>query len=259
MISKISTYKLLSLLLESEQKLSEGLIKTHDISESVDILNNFFDLQNDRTIDIKNNKIHLKFETITLDEFFKLFLLINNLGYEISKITMFNYRDMPKQIDTNVFKNDYLIEDNLKNIKYLSFDLEPKYDIVYQIDFSKKETEKTNILYHVTETRFVDRILKNGLIPRSKNTKSNHPERIYLSLNLNVAKEYILEKSKWYTFNPDKSNISKKSKFDKIEFSIFEITIDEKDDIIFYKDPNYIDKGIYTYDNISNKSIKLLK
>ena len=109
-------------------------------------------------------------------------------------------------------------------------ELEPKYD---------REIENIqNIIYHSTLKRHLKKIKKLGLIPKSKNKLSNHPDRIYFSLNIEDAKMFskYLEK----TFD-EKSYI--------VEVSTKGLTNK------YYSDINFRSKGIYTLNNIPKENI----
>lgn len=252
MIAEISTYRLVKELINVENKLNEGLILTHDIYESKDIIERhvsklrfWYDSKIDGT-KIILNLTEGKFTDKTYIEFC---ILLSNLGYYISIIKVTNKHNKTKTIKPNDFKEYYLTNNYLTNIIEYNFIIEPKYDIKHKL--------KTNILYHVTESKYVDKILKNGLMSKSKNTKTFHPERLYLVYNLEDAEQYIKSKNMYYLTNLNKTKQHNKSKFKEIEFVILKIELPENNDMIFFDDPNFKSKGIYTYENISPKYITI--
>jgi hypothetical protein len=249
MITDFTTYKLIQMLIETENKLNEGLILTHDIHDAKHTLEHILSKYFFYDIEIKNNKINLILsEGFFIEKTYLEFLiLINNLGFYIKTLKITNKQNRTNIFKPNDFKENYLDNNILQNFIKYEIILEPKYDI--------KHTLKTNILYHVTETKYLDRILKNGLIPKSKNTTGFYPERIYLVYNLDDANTYIKTKDNYYMLNIDKTKQPNKSKFQKIEYCILKITLPENNDLIFYEDPNFLNKGIYTYDNISKENI----
>ena len=234
-----------------ENKFNEGLIMTHDIADSKEFLE--FELSKSfaNLIEIKNNKMYINLESgeFTVKTYIQFLSMINNLGYYISIIKIKrldkNNKERINNINPQDFKNEYLSDENLKQFIEYDIILEPKFDITHKL--------KTNILYHVTETKYLDKILKVGLIPKSKNILSTYPERIYLVYNLEDANKYVLGKKNYYLriINQSKS----KHKYPNVEFSILKIELPENDNLIFYEDPNFIDKGIYTYENINPKYI----
>ena len=245
MITEISTYKLVKDLLLVEQKLNEGLILTHDIYESKDIIERavskwrfWYDSKIvENTHIIKLNLTEGKFTDKTYIEFC---MLLSNLGYYISDLKITNKHNKTNTIKPTDFKEYYLTNNYLENIVEYDFIIEPK--------FGEKNKLKTNILYHVTESKYVDKILKNGLISKSKNTINEYPERIYLALNINDAKTYLNKKKRFYSYKENNTGI---------KFKILKIELPENNDIIFYKDDHFSGKGIYTYENISTKYITI--
>ena len=111
----------------------------------------------------------------------------------------------------------------------------PKYD---------REIETLpKIIYHSTLNIYKDKIQKNGLIPKSKNKISNHPDRIYFSLNLEDAKLF-------------KEYLQKEYNEDTCIIKISTENLNNK----FYSDINFKDRGIYTLNNISkNNIIEIIK
>lgn len=73
-----------------------------------------------------------------------------------------------------IYKNKYneaFLIDKYKTLKQVEIIYESKYDI--EIFIPKK-------LYHLSIQQYKDKILKQGLIPKSKNKKIVHLDRIYL-------------------------------------------------------------------------------
>lgn len=58
----------------------------------------------------------------------------------------------------------------------LSISIEPMYD--------QKVGCRGKYLYHTTDRKNLEKIMRIGLVPKSKNTRSFYPERIYLSPNM---------------------------------------------------------------------------
>jgi len=109
--------------------------------------------------------------------------------------------------------------------------IEPKYDRV--IDNVPK------IIYHSTFKKHLKKIKKNGLIPKSKNKLSIHPDRIYFSLNLEDAELF-------------KKFLEKKYEEKSCIIEINTEGLSNK----FYSDINFRNRGIYTLNNISKNNIK---
>lgn len=247
MITKLSTYKLFEILIDTEKQLNEGLILTHDIYNSIYLIGEFFKFDQLKSINPNGTKIELTVNHFDLDTFTKFLILINNLGYYIAIITMYNSKNMPKNIKLSEFKSEYYSDEFISKLTRIDFALEPKFDVTHKL--------KSDTLYHVTESRYVDRILETGLIAKSKNTKTEYPERIYFVYDLEDAKNYINGKNEYYLTSINKSKFADKSKYKHIEYKIIKITMNGSDNLTFYEDPNFKGKGLYTYDNISPEKI----
>jgi hypothetical protein len=233
--------------------VNEGLIKTSDLSYVVDNLKFW----------MRDLKFAFKIENIKYDK--KSFSFkIENFNY------IFNIRDIleilenftvningyfPSSVDVKFFhgeKNikwyddmwDFLVKSS-NDILEISINFESKFDDVY--------VPETNIVYHITNNSYIDKIGKNGLVPKSKNKISTHPDRIYFSYSIKSV-EHLFKKMRFILWE-EKFNNSKNLKSEK--FSILEINIKDLK-IIFRKDPNYID-GFYTTTNISPNRIKVIK
>jgi hypothetical protein len=185
--------------------LIEGLITTHPLSKSVDIIKKrfkelFLNIEEDGEIYIEG-----KFEK--LEKYLPIF---TNLGYFISKYT----------IDGDEWMREYTNE-----TKPIALFLEPKYDIkIYPIP---------NILYHTSPKKFDNKISKIGFIPKTGNKLSNHPERIYLTDDLETAKLFGMDIKK--TYNED--------------YSVYEIDTSNLN-LNLYSDINLRDSGYYAISNI---------
>jgi hypothetical protein len=196
----------------------EGLIYTQPIDKSINILKKRFielviDLENDGEIYVENQPPQ-KIE--------KYIPIITNLGYFISKLTI-DGQEWIKEYD--------------RNTKPIAFILEAKYD--YEVKIPEN-------LYHASPIRFKDKIIKLGLTPKSGNKLSNHPERIYLTDDLNKAikfGDYLREEedSEWY-------------KNGYCIYSVKGIGISK-----LYSDVNFRQGGFYTLNNIKPENIKLIK
>ena len=196
----------------------EGLIHTHPIDKSVNVLKIRFpeliiEVEDDGEIYIENQPSQ-KLE--------KYIPIITNLGYFISKL----------KIDGQEWIKEYN-----NDTKPIAFILEAKYD--YQVEIPET-------LYHASPIRFKDKIVKFGLTPKTGNKLSNHPERIYLTDDLNKAIDfgnYLREEedSEWY-------------KNGYCVYSVKGICISK-----LYSDVNFRKGGFYTLNNIKSENIKLIK
>lgn len=196
----------------------KGLIHTHPIDKSVNILKRRFP-----ELDIEVEKdVEIYIENQPPQKLEKYIPIITNLGYFISRLTI-GGREWIKEYDNDT--------------KPIAFILEAKYD--YEVEIPEN-------LYHASPIRFKDKIVKFGLTPKTGNKLSNHPERIYLTDDLNKAIDfgnYLREESDsdWYkngycVYSVSGNGISK-----------------------LYSDVNFRQGGFYTLNNIKSENIKLIK
>jgi hypothetical protein len=202
--------------------LNEGLIYSQPIDLTIKILKNKFN-----ELDIKKYEDDdISIEGMS-DKLKKYIPLINNLGYFIS--SAFKGND---SINISNLKKEDLEELICSNIF-----IEPKYD--YQV-------EVPNLLYHASPLKFKDKILRTGLTPKSGSKLSYHPDRIYLSNNIQSCikfGEYLLN--------------SKENEYYKNGYCIYIIKgigIDR-----LYSDINMREVGFYTLNNIKKEYISLFK
>jgi hypothetical protein len=111
-----------------------------------------------------------------------------------------------------------------------------KLSFVYESKFGEEYTNTVSKLYHMTDIDNVDKILSEGLVPKSRSKKSLHPERIYLGISKESFDEEFTdfknELDRGVTLEVDASNLNLK----------------------LYIDPN-MNNAVYTYDNINPKYI----
>jgi hypothetical protein len=198
--------------------LVEGLIYTHPIDKSTNILKKKFpefiiEIEEDGEIYIENQPPQ---------KLQKYLPIITNLGYFISKLTI-NGKEWIKEYN--------------EETKPIAFILEAKYDHQVQIP---------DILYHASPIRFKDKIIKTGLTPKTGNKLSNHPDRIYLTDDLEKAinfGNYLIEQENndWY----------------KNGFSIYSVKGSGISKL--YSDINLREGGYYTLNNIKKENINLIK
>lgn len=196
--------------------LSEGLIKTFPIGSTIRILEKRFPETNitytGEEIVISNNKIELS----------EYIALINNLGYYISQVS----------------KTGDIYQSSFKESEvYLEIVLEAKFDI--------KVEDIPKTLYHSTHKKNLNKILKNGLVPKSESKLSKHPDRIYLTNRY----EHV------YYFSKYILDFYSKVNFYEHDSVILKIDTTTDLDIRLYVDINLSETGYYTIDNIPPKYI----
>lgn len=95
-------------------------------------------------------------------------------------------------------------------------------------------------VYHITKTRKVNKILQQGLVPKSSNTAFNYPERIHFY----VGTENLLPVKLFATA------LYARSKDADSDYTILKVLTNKlPENIKFYGDPDF-HKGVYTNDNI---------
>jgi hypothetical protein len=221
------------------QKIYEGLIITHDLDKSVNVLSNLLDdfsifYSIEKSDEYRAFKIKIENPSkLTIFHYEKLFNTINNLGYFQSAYKL-SKSGMTKSYKWSIF------DDFIRNIN-------KKIELLELIIESKKDKELNNLpkkLYHLTTDKNINKILKIGLIPKNKNKRSFHLDRIYLTDKLeNIYK--LLDK---FIFDNKINNKSEK-------YIILEIDTTNLD-IKLYLDPKFKD-GVYTEENIGPEYIKI--
>jgi len=220
-------------------------LKTNDINFVVKNVEDEIRLSGIKCNVFKNdNKIELEifnFNELKVIDSMLLYLdslFIDRNGWFPSKMKLF---DLDNIDNTLKYDEDYLI-DKYHLLNKIIITYEAKYDVV-------TNTPKT--LYHLSIKEHKDKIIKNGLIPKTKNKRTIHLDRIYLCsvpedcYNLIFNMKYDYDKRK---------NLNNKDKINT-DWIIYEI--DAKNIDKLYKDPNYIDKGYYVVDNINPKDISI--
>jgi hypothetical protein len=156
----------------------------------------------------------------------ELLHLIESIGYFVSVLNLPQVGDERSNL-TDKTK----IKETLKGLDRISIIIEPYFDT--KVEFKNK------YLYHTTDRKNLEKIMQFGLIPKSKNTRSFYPERIYLS----PSREWM---------ESIRGQLSK----DKVGEYV-DLRIENFPDLSLYKDVRF-KGGFYTYDNINPKYIKEL-
>jgi hypothetical protein len=212
-----------------DRLLYEGLIYTHDIDTTVDHLQRWSIINNKFIIKkTAKNTIQLDFgKQPTHTEISNLLKWINNLGWFVSDYVVNDGTNKPKK-----FVNESSFIQDIDKHTLLHLSLEAKYDL----ELNKYELEN---LYHITPSKNDTKIENIGLVPRSLNKISYHPERIYLTTDKNNG---------WTLAH----QFAKKTE----DFTLYKINTDglrrHNNGIRFFKDPNLIG-GLYTLSNIPSK------
>ena len=219
--------------------ITEGLIKSIDYDIVENLLKKLFIKYNKKVIILVDHQgIYITVKNKVFNKYLMegFFNLLKVVGYNIS----YYYIDNKQFIDKPLTVLEIFSEYNELNINLIK-----KYDT--------EEKGIPNYLYHITNKKYLDKIKKNGLIPKSKNKIEKYPDRIYITNNIvgakNIKKDY-------------------ENKYKNDEWIILKINTKLLNKIKLYLDPtyfmnledynNYEYKVCYTYDNIPNESIELI-
>lgn len=185
---------------------------------------------------------------IYLDEYNKLKDNINKFitkcGYFISII------------DKNEIQNIVELQIEPKYIVELTSS-EPKFDLIYDKENDNIKNKCNGILYHLTLGIYYDKIKNIGLIPKAKNKKSVHPERIYFyqgnKLGNNISKNMFIQQALQF-YKPDGKYIDSVKQFlknGKLEVVILKIDLYKYSSLKyrFFQDPNHL-QCIFTYEPV---------
>lgn len=131
----------------------------------------------------------------------------------------------------------------------------PKYDFFDYTDYVYNDLN--GIVYHITKKAYVDKIIKYGLVPKSKNKGCIHPDRIY------VLCEQPLSKYKFFAKDLYKNDGDIYCLL-KINLKQHILYIHNKTQLKFLNDPNVpldidnIPVAFYTYENISPNCVEYI-
>jgi hypothetical protein len=155
------------------------------------------------------------------------------------------------------FKSAVVKEEIINDIKWVSIQFEPKFQEIITQELKNNH----NFLYHISPTKYEQKILKYGLIPKSKNNKFNYPYRVYLLMdknnNFNLTKSYLISVTKMLLNT--KLNIVKNQYFNDNNFTLYKIDISKlKNNINFYYDANFYPLSIFSTDNINPEAIEIV-
>ena len=209
-------------------KVEEGLISTTPTKKTVKIFKRrfpdyYFEILSDGEIEISAGRKDYVEEIKAIDN------LSKTLGWYISygnKINT-NYED-----NIQIIKYD---DDKFFDHKYEQINIKQIFDTTRDIDL------KPSLLYHVTPVKNVEKILKIGLVPKHKDKLSHHPDRVYITDELEFA--WGLKKQF--------------ERLNRIECEILKISTKGLD-IKLYSDVDSRPNGFYTLDNIPPKYISIL-
>jgi len=192
------------------------------------------------TYDVIKDVHEIKIKQINENEFKTLQTKLIIFGWFISAIKIEHIEDGEVVWNDLLRPKEFLGDiDNIDcSIVNVYIQIEPKFDLTLNKD-------KIKTLHHISFDIFYDHIKTKGLIPKSKNKLSDHPQRIYLMVNSN---NHDLKQMSMALLSKYKN----KKFVNKI--NIFKIKNSFIDIGTFYKDINYED-GCYISEIIPSKFI----
>lgn len=243
---------------KNEFLVYEGLIMTHPLSSVTTILGkkykievyeekNYFNLTFLFDNDLNNALLKLK----------EILKLTNNLGWFPATMDAYDIQGNYKHLKWDTNKDQYYQKpwkpdkEDLQNFKYL---ITHNYLNIIFVFESIRDIKDTygKYLYHATEVKNLDSILKNGLIPKSQSKKAYHPDRIYLSKTPEDLFRYLVD------VHENSKSRAKKVKDIIKRFAILQIdTTKIKFYLEIFKDVNFVNKGWYTLNTIPPYSLKI--
>jgi len=218
----------------STKNVNEGLINSVPPEKTLQILNK---IVGEANIVLFRNRGVLFINLLNIKNIERLLFSIKNIGYFISEIILLkkDSEDLPKNY-LSIKYSEQLLYDYFKekeNYKILSIQVNGK---------RINEVEWDGFLYHISSEANLPKILKNGLVPKSKSKKVYHPERIYFTKDINDS---LLLKSQFEEHFNNKMVILKISTKGLKDFKL-------------YNDPDYSNYGVFTLDNIPPQNINQL-
>lgn len=241
-------------------KFNEGLIKTEPLHKTVDIINRELRLARLKyritDIDISNNTFKFVIDDYNYND-----VIIIKLGCIDSIITnQCGY--FPSSVSIEYVSHFYRNDETLKWCDDMYMNLAKKVDdisritIKFESKFDECLTQIPSEMYHITNDSYVDKILRNGLVPKSKNKLSSHPDRIYLCTSIDDCKSLEGRMYMQDSFNMMGLNLNKNNN-KKLKYTILKIDMSDFSGKI-YKDPNYKDTGFYITTNIKPDKISIV-
>jgi hypothetical protein len=216
------------------EMLNEGLTKSYDSDKAIRFIVNNSSFTNDDiwVAEAQNDTEYIKIDVkySNMDDAERMFKMLENVyGWYISNIVYDLFDDMETE-SIKDFDYSYLGEILVDEDDEITFTFEKKFD---------KEYEGTDTtIYHITDEKYLNKIQRIGLVPRSENKLTVHPERIYFSLTYKGVEELL----KNHNFIID-------------DVVVLEVDISDLD-IKLYYDPN-MPEAVYTMSNIPPKNIKI--
>lgn len=211
-------------MLNEEQNLNEGLIKTYPPETTLRYIKGLYNLKDEQIACIDSRA--------------------KEAGDESKKFAVFIKNT--KELVDSIKKAFDLCGYTLSIENYIGENVLLQFIPKYSGEITDK-VQEIGHLVHITPVYNKESILKNGLSPRLKNNMFIHNGRIYFFPNDRRLYREI-------HFQMDDFEKNLKNKRNNQVWTLFTITVDKLKNTKFFFDPNYL-YGIYTYDNIPPSAI----
>lgn len=228
---------------ESRKYLLNEMLKTVDNADLIEkiLYKEYSDVISSVNIYDNDHSCGLLYVTVSIENINYCDSIENRmkiLGWFLSRAT------------TELSENYYIAHRNIEEAKNnkresdttISMFFEPMYDVELNLD-------GIEYLYHITFDVHYERIMKNGLTPRTQSKLATHPSRIYLLIDKYLIKSLA---DSLYQYNKNKLNIEK-----AIVFRIKTSDLVSRG-VKIYDDIN-MPHGVYTNDNIPSESLEIYK
>lgn len=217
--------------------LQEGLIRSVPWVTAFQILTRHFDEHKDQFVSNKERgTMEVQILGFNDNEIKNLVSKVNLIGYFFSQILV-----SPKQENS---ASNYVDKVYSESELWKILGEREKYNGIILCIQGKfvEEVKNPYILFHVTRKDLLDKIMRVGLVPKSKSKKAYHPERIYFARTVPLA-EALMEELQKYTGG---------------EYAILRIEAKNLKNVKFYNDPDFWKAGVFTLDNVPKEVISVL-
>lgn len=205
----------------------EGLIKTYPFDFAIQRLGEY------GSVKLISNKIYLGLKSKYFDRLSGLIKYFDTLGYFVA-----TFKVLKKGLEIN--PGNYINVSDLESALGASEDAQ---QIWLEIEAKFDELgDAPEFLYHLTLNVNLDKIKKQGLVPRSKSKKSYHPDRVYVVDDIKSLRQILVQ------FSEIENKVVSNYSVLKIDYSL-------AGKPKLYNDPNFLSFGYYSTENIPPKAI----
>jgi hypothetical protein len=219
--------------------IEEGIFRSYSAEKILDILERHYTIQRDNQLPKTDSEITIEFDaykdtpmTYGTEEASVITIIVKR-GTEEEKLKhFFNTCGWPVAEEYN--------HETDKTLVVITFEKRRQED----------ELPVPNFLYHLTPENKVNKILKNGLVPKAQNKLGEHPDRIYFFLQKDLTLNY-----KSYADDFWASGHKKETR--DVKYALLKIDTKKcQNDFKIYGDPNMI-RGVWTFNNVPPEAITI--